>query len=129
MDLRGELETLKEANGELPAGGGIGPQTRNQSESGPVPPIREPGSLLLGVKNGEVVVFETAPPPVQGAERFNWRDADAAFAVVAKAPDRLRAAYPEKVFENQHAGAIRLLEELAEWFKGVRTRIQESEGK
>jgi hypothetical protein len=127
-DLRGELEALKEANGELPAGGEIGPQTRSQTPFADLSRELADGHATTQATKNLIDALPT-PAPIQGAERFNWRDLDAAFAVVAKAPDRLKAAYPEKVFENQHAGAIRLLEELAEWLKGVRNRIQESEGK
>jgi hypothetical protein len=62
-------------------------------------------------------------PARPGSELYDWKHLDAAFGIVARAPDDIGRAYPDEKQSTEFHGADRLLLQLAKLFKEWKNRI------
>ncbi len=63
-------------------------------------------------------VRDRSPKP--GTEKFDWKGLEAAFGILARAPDDLARAYPKEKGSTEYQGLLRLLKEVGELLFGER---------
>ena len=65
----------------------------------------------------------------QGAPKYDWREFNRCFGVVARAPDEIVRAYPNEKEGTEHPAASRLLDTLAKVMKGWEKSLAKQEKK
>lgn len=69
-----------------------------------------------------------ARKPKQGGPKYDWREFNRCFGVVARAPDDIVKAYPSEKGGTQCTAAVRCLETLAKVMKGWEKQLQKIKG-